>query len=459
MKSLREYIEIVESDNLAREELATPRFDEPEAAWDYDDYVNDTSLKISPDHIQDSIQTYGHYKTAKAIQKLHDADRITTDEAKKHLGYINSHKHRDTNDYSIDDTRLRTADVDVNELDYSSFTSSDELQHLRDAIDKNIVVSVAFVKKDGTVKHMAIKKNLSAYVPSTREKTDRQLNVEQNNDIKKVVDINAYIRKLKELKAAGMEEAQAKAEAAKGAWRSINLKNVLGFMVKGQFIDLRDENEIQQRFGDEIYNSVTPAMQSALAQSQQAMESIEEAKGGADNFTADDIHELEKMDDIDLIKDRAIELIMTPSKKPMKPEKVSYFKNKIEMMKSKMDIIKLMYDLLLSGEGFGVVGSRNSMSSNSYRQRFGENESDEVASLKELADQLDELSPKTLSSYAKKSLDTSGNDKSIANLASRAASKLAADDDDDGMADDRKAVNRSKGVDRAIDRLAKLAGL
>jgi hypothetical protein len=161
----------------------------------------------------------------------------------------------------------------VNELDYDSFSNSDELQMLRDAIKKNILVSVAFVKKDGTVKHMGVKSNLSSYVHSTNPKTDKQANAEQNNDIKKVVDINAYIKKLKELKAAGMEETQAKSEAAKTAWRSINLKNVLGFMVRGQFVDLRDENEIQQRFGDDIYNSVTSSMKSVLAQTQAAAES------------------------------------------------------------------------------------------------------------------------------------------------------------------------------------------
>ena len=31
-----------------------------------------------------------------------------------------------------------------------------------------------------------------------------------------------------------------------------------------------------------------------------------------------------------------------------------------------------MYDLLLSGEGHAVVGSKSSMNPNSYRQRFGE---------------------------------------------------------------------------------------
>ena len=69
-------------------------------------------------------------------------------------------------------------------------------------------------------------------------------------------------------------------------------------------------------------------------------------------------------------------------------------------------------------------------------------------------DMLSELSKTTLKSYAKKAIDPSS-EKSAVNLSSRAASKLAADDEDDGDADDRKAYNRSIGVNRAIDRLTK----
>jgi hypothetical protein len=122
---------------------------------------------------------------------------------------------------------------------------------------------------------MAIKKSLSSYKFSDKPKTDRQANVEQNNDLKKVIDINAYNKQLKELKAAGMEGDEAKSEAAKKAWRSINLKTVLGFMAGGKFYDLRDENEIQSNFGDDVYNSLTSSMKNALSQSQQASESFD----------------------------------------------------------------------------------------------------------------------------------------------------------------------------------------
>lgn len=170
------------------------------------------------------------------------------------------------------DRMINESQSSIDELDYESFTQGDELQQLRDAIDRNVLVSVAFVKKDGSVRHMSIKKSLSSYVGSDREKTEKQMNVEMNNNIKKVVDMNSYIKKLKELRGMGMEDEQAKMEAAKGAWRSINLENVLGFMVRGNFMDLRDENDIMNRFGEEVYNSLTKSMKNALAQDQMGNE-------------------------------------------------------------------------------------------------------------------------------------------------------------------------------------------
>jgi hypothetical protein len=61
-----------------------------------------------------------------------------------------------------------------------------------------------------------------------------------------------------------MDEEGAKAEAAKKAWRSINLKEVLGFLVGGNFVDLRAENSIMERYGEEIYNSLTNGMVRAM---------------------------------------------------------------------------------------------------------------------------------------------------------------------------------------------------
>ena len=69
---------------------------------------DDSSLKIHPSHIDDSVKEFGAHKTAKTIQKLHDDGHIETVEANKHLNYINkNHKGSGTSDYKIDDSRLR----------------------------------------------------------------------------------------------------------------------------------------------------------------------------------------------------------------------------------------------------------------------------------------------------------------------------------------------------------------
>lgn len=99
---------------------------------------------------------------------------------------------------------------------------------------------------------------------------------------------------------------------------------------------------------------------------------IKEARKPENNFDIEDIKRLEQVRDLPTLKTLAMELIARPSERPMKPEKVEWFKSHIENMNSPLKIIKLMYDLLLSGEGHAVIGSRKSMNPNSYRSRFGE---------------------------------------------------------------------------------------
>ncbi len=164
--------------------------------------------------------------------------------------------------------------MDMSELDYESFHEDENLSELRNAIDRNKTVSVAFVKKDGTVRHMAIRKNLSSYVASEREKSDAQMNVEQTHNLKKVVDINSYIRDLKRMRAENrdnpnpVDDNELKQMAAKKAWRSVNLQNVLGFLVSGKFVDLRDENQIMDRFGPEVHGQLTKSMVRSMEQEQ-----------------------------------------------------------------------------------------------------------------------------------------------------------------------------------------------
>jgi hypothetical protein len=130
------------------------------------------------------------------------------------------------------------------------------------------------------------------------------------------------------------------------------------------------------------YDEIVAFMQKQGSKSQ----GVDEAKSSI-NFGPDDLKSLEKIRDLPTLKAQAFQLISKPSAKPMKPEKVEWFKNALEKMNSPMAVIKLMYDLMLSGEGNKVVGSRNSMSSNNYRQRFGESDKGEYDREGEMARQ------------------------------------------------------------------------
>jgi hypothetical protein len=132
----------------------------------------------------------------------------------------------------------------------------------------------------------------------------------------------------------------------------------------------------------EDYDKIVQFMQKQGSKSQ----SVDEAKSSI-NFSPEDLKNLEKIRDLPTLKAQAFQLISKPSAKPMKPEKVEWFKNALEKMNSPMSVIKLMYDLMLSGEGNKVVGSRNSMSSNTYRQRFGESDKGEYDREGEMARQ------------------------------------------------------------------------
>jgi hypothetical protein len=119
---------------------------------------------------------------------------------------------------------------------------------------------------------------------------------------------------------------------------------------------------------DKARQNIRMAIQKWVQSGQQGV-----AEGRVDyNFDIEDLKRLERIRDLATLKAQALALISKPSAKPMKPEKVEWFKNALERMNSPMKVIKLMYDLLLSGEGNAVVGTRSSMNPNSYRQRFGE---------------------------------------------------------------------------------------
>ena len=123
-------------------------------------------------------------------------------------------------------------------------------------ISKNITVGVSFVKKDGSIRHMAFRRFLKAYEHSTIEKTDAQKNKSVNNNMMNVYDTNTYIQLLK---STGDEKL-----AAKGSYKFFKFETVLAFLTGGQLYDMRTINKIRERFGDEIYNELSPKMKLVL---------------------------------------------------------------------------------------------------------------------------------------------------------------------------------------------------
>ena len=116
---------------------------------------------------------------------------------------------------------------------------------------------------------------------------------------------------------------------------------------------------------------MTPQQFVARSGDMPGQEEVEEDIAG-DNFTVDDIHALEQIRDFATLKARAKELIKGKPARRMKPEKISYFYDRVDTLTSPLKVIKLMYDLLLAGEGMKTIGSKNSMDSNIYQKRFGE---------------------------------------------------------------------------------------
>jgi hypothetical protein len=116
------------------------------------------------------------------------------------------------------------------------------------------------------------------------------------------------------------------------------------------------------------------------------------------NFTVDDIRELELIRDLNVLKQQAIALISKPSKRPMDPEKVQWFRSKIDSLQRPTQVIKLMYDLLLSGEGNAVIGDRYSTKKNNYRQTFGESIDEDWQKVNK-HDKTDGMSKKAVSAY------------------------------------------------------------
>ena len=86
----------------------------------------------------------------------------------------------------------------------------------------------------------------------------------------------------------------------------------------------------------------------------------------------DDIAKIATMDDLDAAKKLAIKLITAKTRRPMTKEKIMWFTNSINDTKSINRLVKMLFDMMLSGEGHGVIGDRYSTAKSSYRRQFDE---------------------------------------------------------------------------------------
>lgn len=95
-----------------------------------------------------------------------------------------------------------------------------------------------------------------------------------------------------------------------------------------------------------------------------------------DNFSADDLHQLSKIRDLNKAKEFAVSLITKPSQKPLTPRKQTWFIQSVNRARSVDDLSKIMWNMLMSGDGHSVLGTRYSTDKSQYRKQFGEDDQD-----------------------------------------------------------------------------------
>jgi len=146
--------------------------------------------------------------------------------------------------------------MEINEYREGELTYDTLPSEIRNAIDNNQTVGVAYVKKDGSVRHMAFRRYLNAYQHSTKEKSVKQLMAPIVHNQMRVYDTNLYIKNLR-----GMGDPK---KAAGSSYRIITLHEVLGFFHGGKFYDMREKNNIREKYGNNIYSQITKNMLNAL---------------------------------------------------------------------------------------------------------------------------------------------------------------------------------------------------
>jgi hypothetical protein len=213
---------------------------------------------------------------------------------------------------------------------------------------------------------------------------DKKKAQKQGTEKHKKPYMEALKQKIEDLKSK-LNEAQGVAEEFNGEYddeAGMAQSNLLttARAVKGLLDTIEDKDNLPEWAQEKIAKaemmlvSVWDYLQSQKEMGNDPQQGVAEGPndGKEDNFTIDDIKNLERIRDFETLKAQAKELIKGKPARRMKPEKISWFYNHIDTLKNPLAVIKMMYDLMLAGEGNKVIGSRNSMSANSYRSRFGE---------------------------------------------------------------------------------------
>jgi len=185
-------------------------------------------------------------------------------------------KQDDENGDWVDNASM---DVVAEEVE-GGLTFADLPECVKTNYGRNVTTSVAFVKKDGTVRHMAFRRSLAAYVPSDKPKSDAQLSMRSTHNLMNVYDVNAYIKALNSTNDPSL--------AAKSSFRNFKLENVLAFMCGGKVYDMRDRNQIEDRFGEEVHNQLTKKMVAALNTDLQDSEDLPEVPVDSDKSNANE---------------------------------------------------------------------------------------------------------------------------------------------------------------------------
>ena len=170
-----------------------------------------------------------------------------------------------------------------------------------------------------------------------------------------------------------------------GSDQGVYARNVLGKDHTGWIEHItswlkKNQPRLQKEFNEldfsDLESLAYDMYENYLAKQGQLEEEKVEKVNPNDNFNINDIHALEKIEDLETLKKKAKHLIKGKPIRRMKQEKIAYFYDRVDTLSSRMKVIKLMYDLLLAGEGLKTVGSWHSMDPNHYARRFNEGENE-----------------------------------------------------------------------------------